>query len=391
MADNITTAAETNLITRDQMARVREIDFVNRFGGSILPGLLEALGVTRRVAMTEGTTLYVYKTTGTLEDGNVPEGEVIPLSRFERTKTPVGEIALQKHRKAVSAEAIMRSGRTEAVIETDNKFLQEIQKKIRTRFFNGILGFDGTVVGDTTLQGVLAKTWGNLQILFENDSVEAVYFLNPLTIADYLRTATISMQTAFGFNYISDFLGLGTVIMTSAIPVGQVVSTAKENIIFYYLRMNGDLAQEFDLVTDQTGYIGTHTDQTDPRAQKEMLAMWGVDIFVEYADGIVYGQIDSTPGLQTVTVASTVGTADGDSNIAVSGYTLGSGEKWVYKTAATTAPAVTYGQKLGSGWTTIVPPHDITPTATHTKITVAAVDSNGRAQAAGTDDLTVKE
>lgn len=387
---NVTTSAEQNMIGRDQMARVREIDFVTRFGGSALPGLLEALGVTRRVAMTEGTTLYVYKTTGTLEDGNVPEGEIIPLSRFERTKTPVGEIVLQKHREQVSAEAIMRSGRDEAIVETDNKFLSEIQNKIRTRFFNGLLSFDGTVVGDSTLQGVLAKIWGNLQILFENDTVETVHFLNPMTIADYLRTATITMQTAFGFNYISNFLGLGTVIMTSAIPVNQVVSTAKENIVFYYLRMNGDVAQEFDLITDRSGFIGTVPYATNERAVKELLAMWGVDIFPEYADGIVYGQIDSTPGLQTVTVASTAGTAVGDSNIAVSGYTLGSGEKWVYKTAATTAPAVTYGQKLGSGWTTIVPPHDITPTATHTKITVAAVDSNGRAQAAGTDDLTVE-
>jgi hypothetical protein len=89
-------------------------------------------------------------------------------------------------------------------------------------------------------------------------------------------------------------------------------------------------------------------------------------------------------------VASTAGTAVGDSNIAVSGYTPGTGEKYVYKTGKTTAPAVTYGQKLGTGWTTIVPPHDITPTATHDKITVASVDANGRAQAAGTDDITVK-
>ena len=45
---------------------------------------------------------------------------------------------------------------------------------------------------------------------------------------------------------------------------------------------------------------------------------------------------------------------------------------------------------LGSTWTEIVPPHDITPTATHDKITVASVDANGRAQAAGNDDITVK-
>ena len=90
-----------------------------------------------------------------------------------------------------------------------------------------------------------------------------------------------------------------------------------------------------------------------------------------------------------MTVTSTAGTAVGDSNIALSGYTLGSGEKYVYKTG-TTAPAVTYGQKLGNTWTEIDSGDDITPTATHTKITVAAVDASGRAQAAGNATLTVK-
>ena len=55
--------------------------------------------------MMEGTTLYVYKTTGTLQSGAVPEGEIIPLSQYERTKEAVGEITLKKWRKAATAEA----------------------------------------------------------------------------------------------------------------------------------------------------------------------------------------------------------------------------------------------------------------------------------------------
>lgn len=335
--------------------------------------------------------MYVYKTTGTLQDGAVPEGEIIPLSQYEREKKQIGEITINKWRKAVTAEAIKKSGYNEAVNETDKKMLLDIQTGIRTSFFSFLNGIDGTVVGGSTLQAVIAKTWGQLQVLFENDAVEVVHFINPLTIADYLATATITMQTAFGMNYIEDFLGMGTVVMNSQIPVGHVISTAKDNIILYYLTMNGEVAQAFNLTSDETGYIGVHSSQTDARAQLEIIAMSGLQFLVEYEDGVVLGQIDSTPTLGSITVASDeTGASSGESHIGVSGYSQGAGEKYVYKTAKTTAPSVSYGQKLGSTWTDLPSGGIITPTATHDKITVASVDSNGRAQAAGNDDLAIK-
>lgn len=386
---NVETSAETNLIGQAQMVRAREVDFVTRFNQFSLKKLVEALGITRKIPLIEGTTLYVYKTVGTLQSGAVPEGEIIPLSQYERTKEPIGEITIQKWRKAVSAEAIKKSGYNEAVNTTDTKMLQDIQTGIRTQFFAFLNGLNGTVVGASTLQAVLAKTWGQLQVLFENDSVEVVHFINPLTIADYLATATITMQTAFGMNYIEDFLGMGTVIMNSAIPQGHVVSTAKENIIMYYLSMNGEVAQAFNLTTDESGYIGVHASQTDNRVQLEMIALSGIQFLVEYADGVVLGQIDSTPSLQSVTVTSDqTGASSGQSHISTSNYSLGTGEKFVYKTG-TSAPSVTYGQKL-SGWTDLPSGGIITPTATHTKITVAAVDAQGRAQAAGNQTLSIK-
>lgn len=382
--------AENNVITTQQMVKAREVDFVNRFSSFSLANLMKALGVTRKIPMAEGTTMYIYKTAGTLHSGVVPEGDIIPLSQYERTKEAFGEITLKKWRKAVTAEAIKKSGYQEAQIETDNKMIQDVQKGIRTDFFTAIADLGNTAVGATTLQAVLAKTWGQLQVLFENDAVETVHFINPLTIADYLATASISVQTAFGMNYIEDFLGLGTVIMSSQIPQNVVYSTAKENLIMYYITMSGEVAQAFNLTADESGFIGTHLSQNDQRAQIERLVMSGVQFLVEYADGVVVGQIDATPTLQSITVTSSAGTADGDSNIAVSAYAPGAGEKYVYKCAASTAPAVTYGQKLGAGWTEITPPADITPKATDTKITVASVDAQGRAQAAGNTTLNVK-
>lgn len=391
MPTNVTNAAETNLIKADQMSKVREVDFVTQFAHNSLQKLLEVLGVTRKIPMPEGTTMYYYTTTGTLQSGSVPEGEIIPLSQYQRNKVAIGDITLKKWRKASSAESIKKSGFNEAVKETDAKLLSDIQKGIRSDFFTHLNGIDGTVVGGTTLQAVIAKSWARLQVLFEDDAIEAVHFINPLTIGDYLATAKITTQTAFGMVYIADFLGMGTVVLNSNIPEGHVVSTAKNNIILYYITMNGDIASAFGLTADETGYVGISSGYPNKeRAQIESLVMSGVQFLVEYAPGVVLGQIDATPGLQSITVASTAGTASGDSNIAMSGYSLGTGEKYVYKCGASAAPTVTYGQKLGSGWTDIDSGDDITPGANMTKITVAAVDGQNRAQAAGSDDLTKK-
>lgn len=390
MPTNVTNEAEANLIKKAQMAKVREVDFTRRFTGTILRKLMEALGVTRKIPMIDGTTMYYYTTTGTLQSGLVGEGEIIPLSQYQRNKVAIGDITLKKWRKAASAEAILKSGYNEAVRETDKKLMLDVQTGIRTDFFNFLKGVDGTVVADTTLQKVIAKTWGNMQVLFENDAVQVVHFIHPLTVADYLGTATVSMQTAFGFNYIEDFLGMGTVILSSQIPQGQVYTTAKENLILYYVPVSSEALSAFGLTADETGFVGIKSGYpNEERAQVESLVMSGIQILVEYANGVVIGQVDATPTLGSVTVTSAAGTAVGDSKITLSAYTLGSGEKWVYKTAKDTAPTVTYGQNLSS-WTAITSGTDITPTATHNKITVAAVDANNRAQAAGNASITVK-
>lgn len=293
---NIVTDAEANLIKAEHMKRVREIDFVNQFTHESLEKLLEVLGVTRKIPMMEGTTMYVYGTTGTLQNGTVPEGEVIPLSQIEVTKNAIGEIVLKKWRKAVTAEAIKKSGKNEAVIRTDAKLLKLVQTGIRTDFFNLI---NGTITGSVSatgvgLQAALADAWGKLQVAYEDDTAEAVYFVNPLDVADYLGKADITTQTVFGMNYIENFLGLGTVIMSAQVTKGTFVATAKENLILYYLTMNGDVAESFELTADETGYIGIKSGyQNEERAQLESLVMSGIKLFVEYAAGVVKGTITS--------------------------------------------------------------------------------------------------
>ena len=255
---------------------------------------LKLLDITRKIPMMEGTTMYVYSVTGTLEDGAVPEGEVIPLSQFETKKTPVGEITLHKWRKGVTAEAIKKSGKEAAIRDTDTAILRLVQKGIRNDFFTFLNeGINGSTTAEgADLQSALADAWGQLQIKFEDDTAEAVYFLNPLDVAKYLGAAQITTQTAFGMNYVEDFLGIGTVIMNSNIPQGTFKATAKENLIMYYLTMNGDVADAFSLTADELGYIGIKSGyQNEERAQIESLVMSGIQFLVEYADGVVSGTI----------------------------------------------------------------------------------------------------
>ena len=290
-------AAETRVITTSQMSKVREVDFVAQFAHNSLAKLIEVLGVTRKIPMQEGTTLYMYTTSGTLQTSSVSEGDVIPLSQYQRNKTAVGEMTLQKYRKATTAEAIMKSGYDEAVNQTDAALLLDVQKKVRTDFFSLL---NGTITSSTSVSGVglqkaLAAAWAQLQVKFEDDTASAVYFVNPLDLGDYLGSASITMQSAFGMNYIEDFLGLGTVVLSSLVTQGTFIATAKQNIVLYYLGMGGDIAGKFGLTVDDLGLIGIKTDiPTEQRAQLETLVMCGIDFFVEYAAGVVKGTISSS-------------------------------------------------------------------------------------------------
>ena len=122
--------------------------------------------------------------------------------------------------------------------------------------------------------------------------MEPVHFINPLTIADYLASASITTQTAFGFNYISDFLGLGTVIMTSQVDQGKVYSTAKENIIMYYVPVSAEAMASLGVTSDDSGFIGINSGyRTEERAQIESLVLCGIQFLVEMAAGVVTGTI----------------------------------------------------------------------------------------------------
>lgn len=283
-------AAETNTIMQADLARVRVADFNLQFTGN-LRKLTEALGVTRKIAVQEGASLKMLKVTGTLESGNVAEGELIPLSKYETEEVAVGEVKLNKWRKGTTAEAILKGGYDQAVGATTDKMVKDIQKTIRGDLFKFMATGTGTATG-ATLQAALANGWGKLAVLFEDDAVETVYFLNPMDVSDYLGTAQVEMQTLFGMNYIKNFLGLGDVFLNSNVPEGKYYATAKDNIVLYYVNVGaGDIKSAFGLTTDETGYIGINEYPDKDTARVIDLVMSGVTFFPERKDGIVVGTI----------------------------------------------------------------------------------------------------
>lgn len=283
-------AAETNTIMQADLARVRVADFNLQFTGNLLK-LTEALGVTRKIAVQEGATLKMLKVTGTLQSGTVAEGELIPLSKYTTEEVAVGEVKLNKWRKGTTAEAILKGGYDQAVGATTDKMVKDIQKTIRGDLFTFMKTGTGTATG-TTLQAALANGWGKLAVLFEDDAVETVFFLNPMDVADYLGTAQVEMQTLFGMNYIKNFLGLGDVFLNSNVQQGKYYATAKENIVLYYVNVGaGDIKSAFGLTTDETGYIGINEYADKDTARVIDLVMSGVTFFPERKDGIVVGTI----------------------------------------------------------------------------------------------------
>lgn len=288
-------AVDAKTIKEADLSKVRDVDFSERFSAGI-ETLMKMLGVTRKIEKKAGEVLKVYKVTGTLEDGTVAEGEVIPLSKYQTTYTPIGEAVLKKWRKVTTAEAISSKGYGQAVNDTNNKMLKDIQKGIRSQFVT-FLGTGEATAGGVGLQAAMAQVWGKMQVLYEDTAIETVYFMNPLDVADYLGTAQISTQTAFGMSYIQNFLGMGTAILASDIPKGKIYATAAENIVLYYIPVtSSDMAQAFDLTADATGLIGIHTGPTYDNLSAETVAASGVGLFAENLGGVVVATISAGAG-----------------------------------------------------------------------------------------------
>lgn len=255
--------------------------------------LQEILGVNDMYAMSAGTTVNIYKSKikGSLRK-QPASGETVPLTEVERTAVSP-ELSLDFYRKIVTAQAIQKAGRENALYDTDRALIGAIRTAIKGAFFTALATGTGTVTSQASLQAQLAQAWSAVHTYFEDVDSTPVHFVNPADVADYLGTATISTQNAFGFDYVEDFLGLGTVVFSANVTAGTVISTAKANLRGAYVPANGEVGQEFGMTADESGLVGIVHKVNTSMAGIESLMMTGVKFYAEDLAGVFKGTISS--------------------------------------------------------------------------------------------------
>ena len=387
-------AAKANLImSNDIQVTAREIDFVTRFERN-WEHLREILGIMRPIKKTPGAVLKSKYAEGTLQGGNVKEGEEIPYSKFTVKEKPYAEMTIEKYAKAVSIEAIKDHGYENAVQMTDDEFLFQLQTNVTSRFYDYLK--TGTLTStETTFQMALAMAKGRVENRFKQmhrNVTGVVGFVNILDVYEYLGAAEITIQNQFGFQYMKDFMGFNTIFLLSdsEIPRGQVIATPVENIVLYYVDPNeSDFARAglVYTVSGETNLIGFHTQGNYHTAVSEAFAVMGLTLFAEYIDAIAVITIDDTPTLGTLTVNSVAGTESGDTKITVNPAKENANNVYKYK-VATEAVTVGYGQNLRN-WSTWDGKSDITA-ANGQKITVVECDGTYKALNAGSANVTAR-
>ncbi len=387
-------AAKTNLIkTADIQVTAREIDFVTRFERN-WEHLREILGIMRPIKKQPGAILKSKYAEGSLEDGNVGEGEEIPYSKFTVKEKEYAEMTIEKYAKAVSIENIKDHGYENAVQMTDDEFLFQLTTMVTGRFYD-YLNTGTLTATETTFQMALAMAKGLVENKFKmmhRTATGVVGFVNILDVYEYIGAADITIQNQFGFQYIKDFMGFNTIFLLSEgeIQRGRIIATPVENIVLYYVDPNESDFVRAGLVytvSGETNLIGFHTQGDYKHAVSEAFAIMGLTLFAEYIDAISVVDMTDDTTLGTLTVTSAAGTKTGDTKVTVSPG-LEAGHMYKYKVAADSAPEVKYGQSV-KNWTPWDGKSDITA-ATGQHITVVECDNTYKALKAGNDDVTAK-
>ena len=128
------------------------------------------------------------------------------------------------------------------------------------------------------------------------NTTNIVVFVNTLDAYKYLGAAELSVQTAFGINYIQNFMGAQTLIVCIEIEEGKVIATPADNIVLYYVDPSNSGFEQLGLeytVDGETNLIGFHANGDYRHAVGESYALMGLTLFAEYIDAIAVITINS--------------------------------------------------------------------------------------------------
>lgn len=286
----LTAPRANTTLTTDITVQAREVDFVSRFSDN-WESLREILGIMNPVRKQPGTKLVSSKATITLEDGNVPEGAVIPYSKAKVEPVIHGELTIEKYAKAVTIEDVNKYGAAVAVQKTDDAFLNELQTVVLEDFYDFLQ--TGTLTSEeSTFQMAVAMAIGKVVDKFKKMRKNAsgtVVFVNTLDAYRYLGAAELTVQNAFGIQYIENFMGADKMILSSEIPEGKVIALPSDNIVLYYVDPSDSEFAQLGLnytVDGETNLIGFHAVGNYSTAVGESYAIMGMKLWAEYIDAI---------------------------------------------------------------------------------------------------------
>lgn len=277
----------------------REVDFVTRFAQS-WQALQEILGITRPIQKTPGTKLvsYTANSVNGLETSPA-EGVDITPTTFEVKPVAYEDVEVEKYSKAVTIEAVAKYGAEVAVEKTDDAFLNELIGSVLDRFYTFVQ--TGTLTGaESDFQMAVAMANGKVIDKFKKmrKGISGVAtIVNTLDAYRYLGAATLSIQNAFGIQYVQDFLGAKVMILSSEIPAGKVIATAVDNIDLYFIDPgDSDFAKlGLQYTTDgETNLIGFHAEGNYKNATGESYALLGMKLWAEYLDGVAVIDVDDS-------------------------------------------------------------------------------------------------
>lgn len=382
--------AEPNVITTQQITvNPREVDFVTSFGND-LSALTEVLGIARPIRKANGTQLVGKKVTGTLESGDVPEGEEIPFSQFSVAPVSYKTINVRKYAKALTLETVIENGVETSVGMTDEEFKQQLIDVILADMYNALLTGKLTAE-ESTFQMAVSMSIGRVKDKFKKMHKAATgvaVFVNTLDMYSYLGGAQITVQNAFGMDYVKNYLGADIMFFSSEIPQGRVIATPVNNMNVYYVDPGDSEFAQVGLaytVDPEVPYIGFHTEGNYRRAQSEDYAIMGIEIFFEYVDAVAVTTISDAPELKTITVTPAEGSVVGTTKATVSGNT---GNSLKYKLGSAAIP-VKYGQNVRT-WSNFTANADIPATSEQT-ITVVEFDDYYKATGSGSAAVVVND
>lgn len=285
-------AVINNTITTENFdLQARAVDFADRFDGN-WDALIEIMGIMRPVRKTPGTRLVSYKATVALSEEAYVEGDEVPLSSVNVEEVAHKDLTLKPDRKRVTAQSVEKYGAEIAVQRTDDAFLNEIQGKVLDEFY--AFAMTGTLKNNySTFQMAVSMSIGLVKDKFKKMRLNygrVVVFANTLDVHAYLGAANITTQTSNGVEYLKNFLGADTMIVSSQIPEGTVVAIPVDNIVLYYVDPSDGDFQKLGLVYQtgmgDTNLIGVAKTAEYGRVAGDTHVLYGLTLWAEYLDGI---------------------------------------------------------------------------------------------------------